>query len=361
MDEKEPNQSGITNKNELMTRLNLLLVSSAAGGLFGGLSYGLASIFTDRFLAERIGLGVGGTLLMGGLGATNSNISLDRAEDYLEQGRNGEARLQVARAILEGAAGYGAAGGLIGIEAGNSINSLIIGSAIGIFLGASGTFIQYRERVRPFPNLIIPDGNSTQRDLSFPDRQGGTKFPPVFRASTLRDFKEFREINKERIVRWALSIPSESEDPTSLAASRLVTSIAVIPNIRHFPAFDPKKDGTMKLVDEITDDNLIVDPCKDAFLLWPYRTSFESMVAGNRTFEQKLWNKWRDISWRHDVVLLAQYQTSSKLDDRAPEKASDHYWLLDVVSDKGDHRRRARRRSPEDNKALILNPVPNHI
>lgn len=283
--ENPNNNKGIM--SELKVRADKVFIASLVGTLFGGISYGVSSLLTSQENAVKWGLGIGGGFASIGLGATWSNLSMEKAEEYLAQGRKGRARLEAARAILEGALGGGGAGAIPGIETGN-LKMAIMGGAGGMVFSGLGSFLIYRQRIKPFPELITPSG--IQRDMNFPDSIEGHKFPPVYRASTLKDLLKFREANKEIIIKWAGSIPSKSTDPYPLTAKRLVTSVFIIPNLQHFPAFDPQGETQdMKFVDG--KDSIVAHPDKHSFLIWPYQTCFEIKIGESTYFQEKEWQE----------------------------------------------------------------------
>ncbi len=316
-----------------------LFIAGAVGSFLGLPAYGISRILTDQEMALKVGLGVGGGVASAGLGVSLSSLSMQRAENYIDQGREGRAHLEVARAILEGGLGFGVAAAIPGIESSDPVHTAI-GAVGGTLLGSFCSFLKYRERIKPFPELILPPGNSVQRDMSFPRSLDGIAYPPVFRATSLRDLIEFREVNKEVIMKWAgATIPTETNDPNSIAALRLVTSVAIIPELQHYPVLDPKEQ-TSDMILRNGEDTITVHPCRDTFMVWPYQTRFESIFGKSRTFEGSKWRSWRERSWRNEVVLLTQYQTRGNFSYPTPGTISDHYWLLDINPDWQNQRTR---------------------
>lgn len=346
-------QDGKTPGRARYSSLRTALASVVGGTFFGGLAYGASSLLTSRETAERIAIGVGGGFVVAGAGAVLSSHSLERAEDYCGQGRATRARLEVVRAGLEAAAGFGGAGAIAGFESGSAVNTTI-GAGVGVVLGAAGSLLQYRERTRKFPELVVSPGNSMKRDTSFIDREDGRKLPPVYRASSLRDLKEFRQINKETIVNWVGGmLPETSNNPLSLLAKQLVTAVVIIPNLRHFPVRDPQeKTLDMTLVDVDGKENIVVHPHTHAFMHWPYQTRFEKKFGDSTYFEEAEWKAWREDSWENEVVLMVQYQSSAGLSIPTPDKVSDNYWLLDIRGEEDDHRRRVSKEAPQGGKVL---------
>lgn len=337
---------------DLKIRVDHALYAGVLGTFFGGISYGVSRLLTAQENAVKWGLGIGGGFASAGLGATWSNLSMEKAEYYLAQDKKGKARFKVAQAVLEGALGIGGAAAIPGIETGN-FNLATIGGIGGMVFGGISSFLIFRERIKSFPELITPAG--IQRDASFPDSIEGKKFPPVYRASTLKDLIEFRGVNKERIIKWAGDVPAESIDPHSLSTSRLITSVFIIPDLQHFPAYDPEGETQdMKLVEG--KDNIVVHPDKHSFQAWPYQTCFEIKFGESTYFQDKFWQEWRERSWKHGVVLLAQYQTKNSFGTPSPEQISDRYWLLDIISDDGGQRRRVPRKIPQGAPSPVFNP-----
>lgn len=350
-----------SNKDRIRHIRNTIAAAGVGGILFGGITYAVSNLFTGSDNAERLGTVVTGSSASAMAGIGLSNISLGRAEDHLEQGKKDKAKLKVIRASLESAAGFGTAGAFVGFNTGSLTNTLI-GTGLGVAFGGYGVIWEYERRTRPFPNFIIPSGNSMERDITFPDREGGVKFPPVFRTLSLRDLKEFRKVNKEKIIKWAggiAHVPEKSSNPNSPGADRLVTSVIIIPNLQHYPAFDPEGTPCMKLVDVKNNEEIVVYPNKESHSFWPYQTCFEARFGESRYFLEEEWNAWKDQSWNHNVTLLVQYQKNySAFSKSFLKKAfsssypgfdeiSDNYWLLDISSSGGIQRRKVDKKVPQ--------------
>lgn len=234
------------------------------------------------------------------------------------------------------------------------------------------TFGEYKSRIKPFPELVIPQGNSVRRETKYIDRKDGIKFPPIFSARSLKDVLEFREVNKEAIMKWVNPrvIYGKSDAPTK--APRLATCVFIISEAQHFPAADPKEDTVdMNLYDLDGKTNITVHPIKDDAVgnLWPYATCFGSTVGeigDDKYFKKNQWLNERDVSWRKPVVVLVQYQDQNpqlnpfKTDYPTPERIADNYWLLDILGERGKNtgkRRRVERAVPS--QRLVLDPYPN--
>lgn len=337
-----------------------ILLSGLLGTMSGGPAYLVARFLTDQETAQRWGLGVGIGTAAAMAGAKLTHLSIERAEKFAKAGRTVRARWEVARALVEGAVGFGTVGTIIGIGTENIAVGLA-GTGTGLLLGALASYFSYKERVKPFPELIVPEGNSVTRDMNFPESTDGKRYPPVFEAESLKAALEFRELNKERIVRWATSIPDRSNSPDALNASMLATSVFIIPNTRHFPAQDPEGNQDMRLSD-VADIRMgiIAHPNKHTFMTWPHQTVFEDKFGESTYFNDKYWQAWREVSWSEKVVILMQYQTSNPL-NITPESVWDNYWLLDILENKRGPKRGVRRRVPQPQRRIIPNLAPQQL
>lgn len=329
-----------------LDRVKAVGTSVALGGVFA-IPSGLIAHFAgaNDNLTKKIATGFGSVAIMVGVATSFSHLSMDEAEYYAEQGKTLKSRLKVLQATLEAGAGAGAAGGIIGYETG-SLMRAAIGAGICIIGGTSSTLIEYSERTRAFPNLNYPSDNSVYLDTSFPNRKEGTKFPPVFIASSLKSWQDFRAINKERIFKWAhYDVPNKSDEPMTLNNQRLVTSVVIIPNVYHYPALDPELDEIllgkikvksidMKLADQ--NESIVVHSTLNSFNFWPDQTIFEDSIG--RHFNEGVWKHWKERSWNYGVVLLTQYQAPTMSNIRGTRKIEevvDNYWLLDVLTGTG--------------------------
>lgn len=355
-------------KTPKWARPKYTLVSGLLGGYFGGLSYGITRIFSDNESAQRIGLGVGGGFAAGILGASFSTFSMDEANRYALQGEKAKSRLKVVQAVVEGAAGFGATGAIAGFES-KGLASAVIGAGTGVVVGGFGSYLKYKERTKGLSALVIPPGNSVERDTGFPDAKELVQYPPVYRVSSLSDLKEFREVNKRALVKAGSWVSGKADQPDDMGETRFVSAVFIVPNLRHFPAMDPQEDTTlfgkvkersfdMRLND--TSDNVVAHPCLHSYAFWPYQTIFEDLLGESRYFNDDKWEYWRDRSWDHGVVILAQYQTTgfsrfSGLDPN-PKNVIDNYWLLDVLSKEGGVKKRVKERKPKGETVPAYNP-----
>src|SRR3989344_7436541 len=307
-------------KRRAFKRASDFAIGGLAGGFLGGIAYGVSHIFTDEEHAQRWGIGVGAFFAVGGTGTSLANRSLEEAEDYAAEGQRMRSRLKVAQATLEGVAGFGAAGGIVGFETGGTRGAMI-GTGIGATLGGFATLSSYEERRRKLPELIIPSGSSIERDTRFAERKDGHVYPPVYRVSSLKDLKEFREVNKEKLAKTADSVPAISDKPySSISGVRFLTAVMIIPDLQHYPLLDPddkekslgvgavtlvSKNVDMKLHGE--DDNIVVHPYERSFLFWQYPTIFDDVLPGQSSgvFSDKKWAYWQEKSWKHPVIVLA--------------------------------------------------------
>lgn len=339
--------------------VNTVVVPSLLGMMAGGPTYLGAKFLTDEHTAQRWGLGVGVGTATAGAGFQLSRLSNERAKKFAQAGRKLRSRFERARAMVESAAGLGATGGIISLATENVAPVIVAG-----LLGVISANLDYKERAKSFPELITPEGNSVKRDLSFPESVEGHQYPPVFQADTLADVLEFREANKERIIRWVgRIIPERSNNPDSVTARPLATSVFIIKNVRHFPAYDSKDGEDMRLFDtKDINAGVIVHPNKHTFMTWPRQTIFEDKVVASTYFNSKYWQAWREISWNEKVIMLVQYQTSDLWDfAHSSEKALDNYWLLDILTDKPRPRRGVRRRVPQPQGRPIPTLALQHI
>ena len=286
----------------------------------------------------------------------STGISLHEAEDSRDEGNLSRMRLKVAQACFENSMGWSLGSGALSIIITNSINHAVMTAGAAAALGSAESIREWRRRIRPFPELMTPDGNSTKQDLSYPDRKDGFKLPPVFTADSIKDFKEFRDINKRRIIEWSKKVPViGTKLPEIENAPQLLTSVVILPNIRHFPAMDPEDDNDVRLMDE--DDFIIASRVNDSAPFCAEPTIFENELLGMRSFYKSEWQRWRNRSWKESVAILVQYQN---LDDsprpfrRAnPDRVIDRYWLLDIYSDEDV--------DSEEEEEIVVKTAPTQI
>jgi hypothetical protein len=340
------------------SRWHSLALSPLLGGLVGGIAYGVSYFPFGQSSAEKIGFGVGGSLTAGGVGFGLASKSIENAEELLDDGRTKLSRVKLTQALAEGATGLGGAGGLDGYLIGGETGALV-GAAFGAFWGAFGVFVNFRERTKPFPELVTPEGNSTYLDPNFPKRNYGSKLPSVFRSDSIADFQEFREANKEIIIKWAgESLATINSRPENIMTEgRLVSSVAIIRQVQHYPAFDPRENETSPNVVEYSKNdmklsdtgeksgNVIAHPVEHSTFFWAYDTIFDEITIGDPRFSADRWGYWKDKSWKHDVVLLAQYQTphSFRTNRLNIGEVVDKYWLIDILTSEGGERKKVKK------------------
>jgi len=358
---ERPSGNQHDNGQDNLQRAKDTVEAGLLGGLSGLISYGITRFLSDHELAEKVGTGVGGALAASSIGVRFSLRSMQEAVEYAEQNKTVKSRLKTIQADLEAAVGLGAAAAITGFEAGG-LKAALIGAGTGALIGGLGTHLTFSEGLKDLPE-IIPEGNSTTRDNSFPEWKDGKRLSPVYRVSSIEDLKEFRSINKESIVKNASNIARKSNSPGYIDASWMTAAVIIIPNLQHYPIEDPQintvlgvikqESSDMKISDST--DSLFVHPCPNSENFWPSRTIFENAFAGTRSFDEDKWRYWRETSWKYGAIILVQYQNPDIVGDD-PEKIVDNYWLLDIeVEDEGLKKKR-RKGSPEPNTKL--EPIP---
>lgn len=329
-------------------------------GGFGGMITGGSTFLASNALGREDSGQIGGTAFAIGTlamaGRMSTGISLHEAEDSRDEGNLSRMRLKVAQACFENSIGWSLGSGALSIIMTNSINHAVVTAGAAAALGSAESIREWRRRTRPFPELITPDGNSTKQDLSYPDRKDRFKLPPVFTADSIKDFKEFRDINKRRIIEWSKKVPViGAKLPKIESAPLLLTSVVILPNIRHFPAMNPEDDNDVRLMDE--DDFIIASRVNHSAPFWSEPTIFEDELAGMRSFYKSEWQRWRNRSWKESVAILVQYRNTNDsprpFREEDPNKVLDRYWLLDIFSDEdGDS---------EEDEEIVVKRAPAQI
>lgn len=147
-----------------------------------------------------------------------------------------------------------------------------------------------------------------------------------------------------------------------------ITAIIYLPEVKHYPAMDPKDDikrmgGAtiydnlgMRLTDKSDLEGIRVWYHAHSFLDFPFPTSFDDRDPfGNTIFNINIWKHYRYAPWMLPVILLAQYTelTRKELKQLKAEGAefddyhkpvTEQYWLLHVFDPKGVVSRRGRER-----------------
>ncbi len=342
-------------------RIKEPILSGLVSGYAALTTYLISNQFSSSETAERAAIGVGGSMFFLYNGLRFDQLSQEEAQNYLEKGQKGKSKLKVVQSAIEAGAGFGAATALPLYET-KGPTAAIIGGTISAAFFAGSSYLQYRERIRPLPELETPEGNSTIRDTNFVEKHEGHVYPPVYRTASIKDLKEFREVNQERLTHRLAMVPQKSDiHPFNTSYSKFNTAVFIVEKARHYPALDPEIDVKLKGVikDPSRDvnllgeeDNLVAHPCNSIRQFWPYRTIFDSFPSG--LVDESIWNEWRERSWLQPVVILAQYQNTSGLREPKPSTIIDNYWLLDILETDGQ-----RKRVKEEEKKPItqLNPV----
>jgi hypothetical protein len=337
MSEQEPNgNNNLDDKPNSLSRRRGIAMGGFGGSLFGGASFLVANAIDSKDAA-----GVGGfvftTTVLGVTGRMSSHISLHQAEDYRDQGNNTKMKLKLAQAYVENSV-YTLPLGIMGAIGLDNVGLGLITTWL-TFSAINQTYTEWQKRIKEYPKLILPEGNSIQQDLTYPDRMNGFKLPPLFYADSIKDVKEFREINKEKIVEWSDSLPRLNEPllNSTMNPAQLLTSVIIIPNIRHYPVMDPTEEGTTKMRLMDNDDFVIADLVENSEPVWDEPTIFEDEISGMRLFDKSEWERWKNKSWKESIALLVQYR-NTKSGFRKPKLVDivDKYWLLDILNDDDD-------------------------
>lgn len=339
--------------------LRSLMGAGGAGYLFGfmgGLGTGLVT--GDSQMGIEAGLKTAAVVAGGGFWVLESKYTINNAEGPERPLLH---RLKGALAIAEGALAFGIPAALISYSPDNPWWT--VGGAA---FGALASGIQFKEKFRKQPDLIFPEGNSVVQDTAFPDRNGDTLLPKVYRSDSIKDILEFRQANQAQIARWVNMLPSDRAEPLQVSVEPSSPVNAVfITSARHFPAGDPSESREMALHDKLrvlNGESLVAGPLRHSEFFWPYHpTKFEDGPA--ILFNGRKWDGFRDANWERGVVILAQYQEKNAL-RRNPissrsEEIVDRFWLIDVSG--GALSVRRRERVTQGNSVLIPMPNPSNI
>lgn len=360
-------------------------ISAGIGAFYGGASYGVTRLVSpDGQLAKDIGLGtgVGIAAITGGLlGAIAASKD---AEKLAIQGKVGKARLKALQSTLESLVGVGGGGALAGFKAGGSEGAIYGGlagtlcSTPGFLLinrGLKKTGEVYRNVIHPtldphnFPQFNIV------KDSLFDDKDVLLEHPPVYDAGSITEMKGFREAQVNAVIEKASSMRGVYKNP-DMILFRMPSAIFIIPDLIHYPAFDPKEDSfvlalkqpatSMKLADTQNDSITVKSYTGSSNRIWPNPTEFENDPPLMREFNGKRWDYWRERNWRHQVAVLASRNINRTVDKRGNTisfEANDSYHLVDILVGGTGKGERIKKRQPKKVrlKGLVPEADPNSI
>lgn len=361
------------------------ILGSVSGGIFGGIGYSVTRFLADSDLANRVGIGIAADLgtfmwgIMAGIG------SQQEAEKLAIQGRVGNATRKSWQSALEAGTGIGLSGALTGYEFGGTEGALI-GGIIGTIISTPGflmmsrdlkaTGIVFRDVIHPaldpknFPQFnVSKDALSLEKDIAI-------EHPPVYQAQSIADMQGFRQAQVDEVLAKTPLMQRQFKIP-EVVLGRMKAAIFIIPDLAHFPAFDPKEDevsfkGLVKdpnVSMQLTDSNgnrLIVKPHTDpTSTIWPRQTEFEGKSpATERDFNANRWKYWKEISWKKTVAVLAERTTErSKINATTfgPIEATDTYRLIDIFMEDPGKNQRIWKKAQEEERAFVPEQKPMGI
>ncbi|MCL4365756.1 hypothetical protein M1437_00840, partial [Patescibacteria group bacterium] len=193
----------------------------------------------------------------------------------------------------------------------------------------------------------------------------GKRYPRVFRAASIEDMQAGRAEEAKGLRERVHNIPTTNfgRQPHKLAAEN-VTAIIYLPEMQHYPAMDPQEDIKklygltlhdnvgMRLIDKTGRINVWCD--ENSSLDFPFPTCFDEIDPfGNSVFNKEKWMMWREISWKKQVILLAQFsELSGSILKQMVEDiitgpgqnkpVTEYYWLLHISDPEGVVKKRGR-------------------
>ncbi|OGD84671.1 hypothetical protein A2165_02470 [Candidatus Curtissbacteria bacterium RBG_13_40_7] len=354
-----------------LTEKTIAVVTPVAGGIYGGIGYGIARFFSNSEIANRVGLGIGLGISGAMAGSTFGILSRNEAEKFAIKGQVGKAMRKVIRGSAEAGIGLGASGVAAGYEA-SGVRGAIIGGITGVMIGAVGMSkggsamrelgIAHRDCIIPAKDPSSFPEFGVTRDSRFNEDEVDLFAPPVYDAPSIGALKGFRQAQVEHVCQRAKSLSGIYKTP-ELALGKLSSAIFIIPDVVHYPAFDPKKEpflfGKLEEPSERVqlnspDDKLVVRPYRENNkTVWPYSTEFQPWGQ----FNDSQWKYWREISWRKGVVILAKREIKGReeVESETPKLiVKEQYFLVDILLDKSERGIKRRKRKPQE----VKEPVP---
>lgn len=356
----EPKEEDPRKKHRL-TIPRATAVASLAGGIWGGLGYGAARLLSSEDIANRVGLGIG--LGLGSLmaGVTFDIVAQEEATKLAIQGEVRRAVWKKTKGTIQAAIGCGTSGVAAGFEA-SGLAGAIIGGTAGATL-ALGSFssakslrelgIAYRDAIIPIKNPDNFPQYSISRNKDFIEDDLDIFETPVYDAPSIGNLKEFRQAQVEEVTKRSKKLSGAYNVPEVLLA-RLKSAVFIVPDVSHYPINDPEKDTILfgkfsepseRIQLDSPDDNLIASPWKDySRLVWPYPTEF----VPNALFKMEQWLYWKEISWKREVVILAQRKVHQREKNSETPSVEDQYYLIDILLDQSEWGLKRRRKKLEE-------------
>ncbi len=317
-------------------RLENLGLSILGGGLFGTIVGYPASLLSGN--GPELGVGTGVVVTGGCFAMTHGIISVEEALDKRKANKIWKSRLSLTRAYLEASTGLAISFGIPGHAIGGDIG-MIIGALFGISVGITGINYELNIRSNTFPELITPEGNSTQRCTNIPTSVNWRLYPPVYQAKSLSDWVTFRESNIEIVLKWAGQLPKISANPTDcsiISDEGPVNSVVVLESVEHRPVYDPENSPAIHIADKDNNGAEVLTLPTDATPFWNQESRFLGTGLGivGKVLPDKEWLAFKENSWSRSVVVLDQYQSSDDPKSKQSlESIESRYWLLDVYGE----------------------------
>lgn len=377
MPERDPGFKD-SRKQHAFSQKDVPSLGIAMGGAYGGISYGVTRLLSNPDLASKVGIGVGvgiGAFMAGIMGGITSG---EDAKKLAIQGKTKRAKLATFQGILEAEAGMISSGVVSGYEI-DGARGAIIGGAIGVFFGSSvSSFLGAGEAGRTYREVIHPALNpqtfsefNVVKDVISDDEDLLVEHPPVYVAGSIGDMMGFRKAQVDFAKKKAPEMKRIYKHPENLLL-QMRGAIFIIPDIIHYPAFDPENEEismggiklkqpsrSVKLNDQRADEVIAKPYDSSTSSIWPYTSELEDNLP-SRPFDEKRWQYWRGNSWRHDVVILATRKIEgSTITNPDPDslKIEEEYHLIDILAGgegKGD---RIKKKDPIKDRLKSLVPV----
>lgn len=375
----ERNEGQKDSRKFRLTQKDAAEVAGFLGGFYGGASYGITRFIADKDLANSVGIGVGvglGAAAGGMLGA----FAADHDADTLAvQGNIRKATIKGIQGAIEAEAGFVTSGAISGYEI-NGIKGAIIGGIIGGVLGTGFPLITIpgkRETGKAYRDVIHPTLNPQNfpqfniiKDVLFDEKDLLVDSPPVYIAGSINDMLGFRQAQVDSVIAKAPTMKREYKNPDVLLG-RIPAAIFIIPNVIHYPAFDPefetvlfgrlKEPSTAMTLSDPDGVKVVAKPhTSETTNIWPHASEFEDEIIG-RKFNEKRWQHWREKAWNQEVVILATRKveppaigttvTSDSL------KVNETYQLIDILVGGSGKAGRIKKKEPIKERLKGLIPV----
>lgn len=335
-------------ENFVKRKRSIVKTAATMGGI--GVVGGIASHYL-HIPTEALATGFGSAAIIH-WGVSSSAVDSNEADYALHEGESKRAMRLGVQSVVEAGIGMGVLARAFANIPFDSEASAMTGVVVGGMMSAAqlSTNIDRKNKINTYDKLIRP--LSDPRSLNAPgttihtldyEKDPFLKNVPLYVSSSLDEIKRFRALQEGEAIVQAPEFKGKYREP-HVVLNSLSEAIFMVPKVTHYPAYDVRESHKEQEVDEmvLVDElghRLAVSPYKkESARKWPYVTEFQENKRNpfrNYPFNNKRWEYWKDVTWKHNVVVLAQRKAKkdSILHQNEPHDitVSDEYFLLDLL------------------------------